>query len=387
MGEMARVLHLVESGGVYGAEQVILNLSEEMVLQGTYTPVIGSLVQGTAEKPELYEYARRRGLNTITVRVRNALMPVDALIAGTELRRRGIDLIHAHGYKPAVVGYQIQLTHRIPVIATCHLWFAGSRPPLKYRVMTLVERRAYRRFRRVVAVSSPIKQKLVGWGVAADRVEIIRNGIPVPRFAAINEDAVVRTRAELGLPDTGRLIVNVGRLDEQKNQEVLIRVIELIRKRGIDAYLAIVGEGPLHQALADSIASRGMDRAVYLLGFREDIGELLQCADVFALPSIDEGLPISLLEAMSVGVPVVVSAVGDVPAVIRHGVNGLLIDAGDVAGTADAIVRMLTDCGFAMSCGKRAVETITEGYSSGQMYEQYKRVYEECLDSRANRAG
>jgi glycosyltransferase involved in cell wall biosynthesis len=371
-----KILHLVDSEGVYGAEQVLLNIAAETERAGKYEPLVGCIVRNGDEPSALFEAARESGLPAVKVRLRNALLPGDALIAGTRLRRQGVFLTHAHGYKPSVVGAFMRACCGIEVVATCHLWYPGLRPPLKYRVMTRLERLAYRRYKAIVAVSEPIRQKLVGWGVPRERVHLIRNGIALERYAARNADRCEELRRSLRLGPEGKLILTVGRLVEQKNQRLMIDALGRTRLEGLDAHLAIAGEGPLRAALEAHIAARGLNGAVTLLGYRDDVREWMQAADLFALVSRDEGLPVCLLEAMASGLPAVASPVGDVPELICSEVEGLLVEPGDLEGCTAAFVRMLSDAAFARRCAQRALDKVRAHYSSAAMYREYERVYD-----------
>ncbi|MFH1144431.1 MAG: glycosyltransferase family 4 protein [Candidatus Eisenbacteria bacterium] len=372
------ILHLVDSGGVYGAEQVILNLASETARSARFEPLIGCIVRRAGEPNALLAAALARGLPAVRIPIRNARLPLDALAAGRRMRGRGVFLTHSHGYKPSVIAGILRAACGIEILATCHLWYPGAHPPLKYRIMTRLERRVYRRARAVVAVSEPIRERLIGWGVPADRVHVIANGIAVEQFAARDPASIERLRRALGLETGTKLILTVGRLEEQKNQPFMIEALGRVRRQGIDARLAIVGEGPGRAALEACIAREGLGGAVWLPGYRDDVAELMQAADIFALVSRDEGLPICLLEAMASRLPAVASPVGNVPALISSGSEGLLVGPDDLDACVAAFVHMLTDAEFARSCAARAFAKVQAHYSSAAMYGEYERLYALC---------
>ena len=138
-----------------------------------------------------------------------------------------------------------------------------------------------------------------------------------------------------------------------------------------------MGDGELREQLARQIASESLGDCVELAGFRSDVTRALLDADIFALPSHDEGMPISLLEAVAAGVPVIATAVGDVPKLIRHGDTGLIVAAGDPPGLARAILQVAADRDAAMARAERARRLLIAGYSSGAMFSGYARAYQE----------
>lgn len=379
MGTKTRVLHFIESGGIYGAESVIINLSREMAAAGRYEPVIGCIVQRDDEQVDLVHAASSRGMEAHRIKISNALVVLDLPRAARRLKDLGIDLIHCHGYKPSVFAFVIGLLTRIRVIATCHLWFIGTNAPLKMRVLIAVEKFLYRQFPAVVAVSEHITNILVSSGVKPERLRLICNGIPLADYRS---SAPRPTGGSLGIErieEHDVCVLNVGRLTEQKAQRDLISAAALARSTMKNLKVLIVGEGELRGALAQQIAAANLDQRVILLGFRSDIAVLLRRADIFALPSLDEGMPISLLEAMAARVPVIVTGVGDIPKLIADGKTGLIVNRRDPGGLAAAILTLAGDPVSRSALAVRAWQALNTSYSSGRMYDSYSRVYQEVL--------
>lgn len=377
-----RVLHFIDSGGIYGAEKVILNLAQEMQKDSMYCPVVGCIVQHTGGRVALADKARSLGIESIEIVINNKRFPLDLLSAARRLKKLGIDLIHSHGYKPSVFGYFISKLMAVPILATCHLWFAGANPPLKYRVMTRLEIFLYRFFRKIVCVSPHIKKILLAKGVCDHQLVVIDNGIEV-RDAASRMDGVSRrtARQALSLDDDDFVVLNVGRLSEQKGQRKIIELAELMRARNEPAVFLIAGEGEEREALEKAIADRQLQAFVRLLGFRDDIDDLLKAADVFFMPSLDEGLPISLLEAMANSVPVVVTPVGAIPQLVRHEQEGLLVDIDDIEAMYVALSKIRLEPHAMASLSENALRKIEQNYSSETMYRNYRCVYGELFSS------
>lgn len=375
-----RILHFIDSAGLYGAEQVILNLSREMSEARDFEPVVGCIVTTVDERSDLYDAAVAAGIEAFKLQIRNWLLPIDLLRVARRLRKAQICLVHSHGYKPSVFAYLMQVISGAPAMATCHLWFRPEQAPLRSRVMIWIERVLYRRFRIVVAVSDSIRCILVACGVPPSRVRLVPNGIDVSNFASLPESRA-SVREELGLDVNTLCVLNTARLTEQKSQWVLVEATAALRREGVAILTLIVGQGEDREILQQSIADLDVDDCVRLLGFRADVHRLLAAADVFALPSLEEGMPISLLEAVAARVPVVTTAVGDIPKLIRHGTSGWIVPKEDPKAMARSILQIRDDRSSARTIAGRAHELLVGTYVSRSMAAEYLSIYRNLCDS------
>jgi glycosyltransferase involved in cell wall biosynthesis len=195
----------------------------------------------------------------------------------------------------------------------------------------------------------------------------------------------VRVRNELGVSDDECLVVQVARLDTIKDHPTALRAVAQAASRRPGLRLFIVGDGPERSKIEREIERQSLQQRVRLLGMRSDVRRILAGADLFLLTSVSEGIPVTILEAMAAGVPIVATAVGGVPELIEHEVHGLLAPAGDAPALADALVRMADDeklrSRFATIAQHRAV---TE-FSEQSMIANYDRIYQGMLaGSRSN---
>ena len=383
-----KILHLVDSGGLYGAESVILTLSREMIRNGTFKPVIGCIVSRSNEQSDLFDRAREFGIPTVRVVIRNTRLPIDLTKFLFQCRKLGISLIHSHGYKPSVFAFIIRLISGIQVTATCHLWFMGDKRPLKQRVMTRMELFCYRFYPFITAVSQPIKSFLLKKGVQQQRVAVIKNGIFMedyprkrtfshPQRETLNGNASNESLVSWMLPETKKdIILNVGRLSPQKNQKSILHAAKQLKEEGHALLYFIVGEGEQRPLLEQQIIAQGLKKDVFMPGFCNDVNQLLKRASIFVLPSLDEGMPISLLEAVAVGIPVIVSPVGDIPELIVHGKTGLVVAPEDVNALSHGIDFILTHPEKASEMARRARLLLKKQFSSQAMYQYYTQVYE-----------
>lgn len=210
----------------------------------------------------------------------------------------------------------------------------------------------------------------------ASRLTVIPNGIDIGRFAGASGEGV---RAELGIPDGTLLIGVVGRLHPQKGHTDLFAALTLLREKGLTPTCLIVGSGASRDELEQAVASARLGDQVRFLGQRSDVPRLLAALDVLAMPSRWEGLPIALLEAMAMALPIVATRVSGVPDVIADGDNGLLVEAQQPPALAAALGRVLTDPALRARLARRALETVHERYDVRRTAAGYEALYIEAL--------
>ena len=376
-----RILHFVESSGLYGAEQVILNLSREMQAEGRFHPVVGCIVAHPEASDDLCDAALANGIEALKLVIPNSRLAFALPRAARLLREQRIALIHSHGYKPSVYGFMLNKMTGIKVMATCHLWFDTDKSPLKTRFMVGLEKYFYRSFPKVVAVSEPIQQVLLDSGIPRAATQVLKNGVSLPEVnLTIAEKSALR--AELGLELNSFCLLNTGRLTRQKSQATLIEAVALLAEQGRNVELVLVGQGPLETELRALVAELQLSARVHFVGFRSDVPRLLALADLFALPSLDEGMPMSLLEAAAVAKAIVTTEVGDIPKLIRHEQTGLVVPQQDPPALARAIARLMDDPELAQNLGQAAQAKMHSEYSSRAMGQSYHAIYQDLLAGR-----
>ena len=196
-----------------------------------------------------------------------------------------------------------------------------------------------------------------------------------------SSEAGTGLRKELGVGDRDPLILNVGRLTEQKGQIYLVRAMRTVADEMPGARLLIAGEGELEDELTAEVRRLNLQENVFFLGMRTDIPHLLDSVQIFALPSLWEGLSIALLEAMAASLPIVATRVSGTDQVLEDGRNGIVIEPRDQGAIARGLLALLSDRSMATTLGETARQKVESEHSSDRVAEQYLRVYDRIMSS------
>jgi glycosyltransferase involved in cell wall biosynthesis len=291
-------------------------------------------------------------------------------------RRDRIDVLHTHKYKDNILGALASIGRNIPhQVRTIHGApepFAGVsafKMSLYERLDGVVNRWAVD---RLLAVSGALKNPLVArFGV--DKVACIHNAIDVARIRVTRD--LLELREELGLDRRDFVVGTVGRLMPVKGLEVFLRAARIIKDQGTSAKFIIAGEGPLAGPLQALAQQYGLARDVRFLGHRRDSHDILGLLDLFVLPSLSEGIPLVLLEALALGRPVVATDVGGIPEVIEHGISGLLVPAGKPDDLAKGCLTVMDDSALAQRLGHAGRKRVEEAFSAEVLAENVANVY------------
>lgn len=307
---------------------------------------------------------------------------LDAAMPGAlaaHLRRHGTRIVHAHQCTAWFYAALSRLLHAPPrLLLEEHGRFHPEVDrPLRRGLNRLLLRRLTHRF---VAVSADIRERLAAYeGLPRDAIEVVPNGVPAPvRLAPAARTAL---RATLGLPPDAFVVGTVGRFDPIKNLPLLVDALARAAPRLPQLHALLVGDGAELAAVRSRVAEAGLAERVCLTGFRADARELTQCMDLFVLSSHSEGLSIALLDAQAAGVPAAVTAVGGNPDVVVHGETGWVVDPGDAAALAGAIVTAGGDPRLRASLGTAAVRRHAERFDWDAMLRRYRELYRGMLRS------
>ena len=365
-----RVLHLISSGGMYGAEAMLLNLASAQTRFGC-KPIIGVFENTHVPHIELAKAANERGLEVEIIPCRGRLdLKTMHTIRGF-IRSNGVCLVHGHGYKSNLYGFLSARQLGVPFVATCHLWTGASRIVRLYEYLdSLILRRA----QRVIAVSDAIGDSLRKARIQREKISVIYNGTDLQE----RQNCQPTLREELGAG--GRVIVGtVGRLETQKGFEYFIKAAKEVLAEFPEVLFIIAGEGSLRSRLERMIREMGLASKILLLGKRTDMAGVYASLDMFVLASIDEGMPMTVLEALAARRPVVATNVGALEKLIIPERTGMLVEPRDVLGLRDAMLRCLRNPSFARDLGRNGEEHVRTSFSSDGMARSYLNVYRQVL--------
>jgi glycosyltransferase involved in cell wall biosynthesis len=293
------------------------------------------------------------------------------------LRRERVDLIHAHQYTPFFYALAARLLYRRPaVLFTEH---GRHYPDYPRRKRIVANRLLLQRRDRLVGVGQSVRQALIdNEGLPAGRVEVIYNGMDLSAYSGRGADRQA-VRRELGVGPDDVVILQVARLDYLKDHATAVRMMAQVVKCRADVRLLVVGEGPERPGIEELVRQLNVGDQVRLLGLRSDVARLLGAADLCLLTSISEGIPLTVIEAMAAGLPVVATRVGGLGEMIDDGVHGLLAPAGDPAALAACVLRLAGDPGLRAALGRAGRGRAEATFSEGRMHEQYLGLYREML--------
>lgn len=303
------------------------------------------------------------------------------------LLRGRFDIVHTHSSKAGALGRaaSVLTPWREVRVHTPHTFafnFTAQFSARKRRLFLGIERVLGRFTHRLIHVGPSERDEGLALGIVPpERAVVVENGIdPAPYRLADRE----RIRAELGLAEQDRLVLAVGLLNEAKGHPDLIEAARLLRDREQETpasrtVFAIVGDGSMRSELEASIEAASLGDRFLLLGYRTDVPDVLAACDVFAMPSLWEGMPYVVLEAMASGRPVIASDVNGCRDLVRSGETGVLVPAGAPSDLADAVAALLSDEPRRSSLGAAGRALVLASYSVDAMIDRYVDLYQQLV--------
>lgn len=358
------ILHIVAPAACGGLERVVQMLSTGLVASGQEVHV--ACVSTDAAMPEPFVaplIARGVQIHPITVAARGYGHEREAI--GGLCRRLRPAAVHTHGYRPDVIDAGVPRRAGIPVVTTAHGFTGGS---WRNRVYEYLQRRAFRRFDAVVAVSRPLGERLVRAGMSPQRLHVIpnawcRSAPALERHAA---------RAALGLAQEGFVVGWVGRLSAEKGPDVLLEALPAISS--LPLTVCLIGDGIDRPALVARAAQLRIADRIRWLGAVPNAERVFPAFDVCVLSSRTEGTPVVLFEAMGAGVPVVTTSVGGVPDVVSPA-EALLVPSEAPEKLAAAIREIHEYPAAAARRAGAAADRLAREFTVGPWLERYLEIY------------
>lgn len=317
---MRPVVQLRSSAGLYGADRMVLALDRHLPDAGQAS-LLACIDNHHLGHSPLHDEARRRQQKAELLPSKGRLDPGAVSALRGLLRSSRAQCVHAHDPKSVVYAWLATRGLDCSCVATTHGWIETS---AAMRLYNRIERALLKRYDAVVAVARPQIDDLVAAGVDRGRIHPIANGIELPERASQQERLLARRHFHCEPEDT--VFAAIGRLAPEKNLSLLLRAMARVGS-GAPIRLLIAGDGPEFGALALLVEALGLHSQVMMPGTLDDCAPVYAAMDVLALPSLSEGMPLVVLEALAAGKPVFATAVGEVPALLAHAPCSRLLPA------------------------------------------------------------
>jgi glycosyltransferase involved in cell wall biosynthesis len=301
------------------------------------------------------------------------------------IRRIRPHILHTHTAKAGAVGRLAALlagNARPPIVVhTFHGHvLRGYFDPVRTAGFRLLERWLARSSTALVAVSPQVRDDLVALGVATrERFAVVRVGIELEQRVAAEANGRGESRRILGIGPDRFAVGWIGRMTGVKRTEDVLHAFRRLRDRGVDACLCMIGDGPDRAAVERTAHELGIMRDTLFLGYQEEVAPFYAAFDAMILPSINEGTPVSAIEALAAGRPVVATRVGGVPDVVREGEDGFLVEPGDIDALADRLARLAADPELRERLGAAGRARVIPRYSVERLVDDVDLLYRSLL--------
>jgi len=286
------------------------------------------------------------------------------------------DIVHAQTRVTQVLAWMVFKKYKIAYVSTCHGFF---RPHIGRRLFGFWGR-------RVIAISDAVREHLVNdFKVKKENIRLINNGIDIDKFQRhISEKEKKAYKLRIGIKK-GPVIGVIARLSPVKGHKYLFLAASILVKKYPDLQLLIIGDGPSKRDLIELAISLGIGKSTFIEESTLNTNVALSVMDVFVLPSVQEGLGLSALEAMAAGIPVVASNVGGVYSLIKDSVTGLLVEPKDSQGISSAVSRVLDDKKLTLKLVENARAMVSEKFLLSLMANNVEALYKEVVDDKTQK--
>jgi glycosyltransferase involved in cell wall biosynthesis len=385
--EPIRILRVIARLNMGGPAIHVSNLAAGLEPRGYETTLVaGSLARGEDSMAFL---AERLGIPVLTVpELQREVSPIDD--ARSVRRMRDIirelrpHILHTHTAKAGAIARAAALVSgeaRPPILVhTFHGHvLKGYFDPVRTVFFKEVERSLARVTDALVAVSPEVRDELVAAGIAPrEKFAVIRLGIPLEERLG-DATADLDYRQLYGIPEQAFVVGWVGRMTDVKDTDAVLEIVGAARAKGLDVALVMVGDGPDRERLEQLAHDLGIARSTFFVGYQPEVAGYYELFDAFLLPSVNEGTPVSAIEALASGTPVVATRVGGVPDVVRDGEDGFLFEPGDTDAAAERLARLASDPALGATLGESGRERVLERYSVARLVDDVDRLYRSLL--------
>jgi glycosyltransferase involved in cell wall biosynthesis len=363
------ILQLISSSGFFGAENVVLELSTELNKMG-HSVTIGIFNNHHKPNLDLMQQAMNYGLETHVFDCRQRIDLKTIRLISSYVKNNGIDIVHTHEFKSNVYAKLSALVTKKPLLSTCHNWIDSN---LKMHFYNSLDKRLLKHVNAVIPVSRPVQELLFTAGISRKKITLIENGINIEKFNTYVDE--LKLKNELCIDPDQIIIGTVGRLSNEKGHRYLIEAAKKILMVKKNCVFLLIGDGDFKSKLKESARKLNLGDKIIFAGKRLDVPQLLSIMDIFVLPSLLEGQPMALFEAMAAKKPIVATKVGDVSKILRQGICGMLVPPSNADAIAEAVLTLIASTDKAGLMASLAYSEVSEKYSSKQMANKYLDVY------------
>jgi glycosyltransferase involved in cell wall biosynthesis len=390
--EPIKVLRVIARLNVGGPALHVAYLTAGLAERGYETTLVaGTLARGEESMASVSE-ARGVRIETLPALHREigVLRDAQAILRLARLiKEERPTILHTHTAKAGAVGRIAALLAgdaRPPIVVhTFHGHvLRGYFNPLTTLGFRTLERWLARVTTALVAVSPEVRDDLVKLHVApASKFTVVRLGIELDERTDVDANVRAETRRQLGVADDAFIVGWVGRMTAVKRTDDVVRALRGLVDRGVDAYLCLVGDGPDRDHLEQYAHDLGVVKRCLFVGYQEDVARFYSAIDALLLPSVNEGTPVSVIEALAAQRPAVATRVGGTPDVIRDGVDGFLVEVGDAEALSERLAELAVDPERRAQMGASGRERVLGRYAVERLVDDIDRLYRTLLDARA----
>ncbi len=297
------------------------------------------------------------------------------------VRKNRIDIIYSHDMRANLASYLLTRFNNLPWIVHQHGWL-GQTHTGKWRIYEAIDKKLIRHAKLVITGSSVAEKEVRSAGM--QRVALVPNAIEIPDKPGIYETEAKKIREKYAI-QSGELVVGiVGRVHPGKGHNVLLESMAELLINGVNTKLMVVGDGEELEELKRITHRYGIEKEVVFTGYVADVRPYISAMDILAVPSLKESLPLTALEAMAMGKPVIGSNAGDLPALLDNGKCGYLVPIGNSSALADSVLKMSASAKIRKRMGYTARRKIEENYSIESMVASLQKLIRETADARGN---
>ena len=368
------ILYLTSPVTLAGVERVILTYLDHCN-RSIFNVIIVAFINAARVADNAFiREVQRRGIAIEVIPLTRAfdLSNIGEVIRN--IKRYKIDLLHSHGYRADIVGVLAARLARRPIVSTVHGWTPISR---KLKLYEYIDKKCLRLFNKILTVSTEIKRELEKSGIDPSKIVKIHNAVTIQNHCSYPGEKTLRE--DLKFDKDTRLIGMVGRLSPEKGGEYFLMSCKELFKKYQDLKAIILGDGPERRYLENFSKELGINNKVFFLGHRSDVERVYTALDILVVPSITEGVPMVVLEAMAFSKPVVATNVGGVSEIIDDRKTGLLVTPKDPDDLTKKITFLLDNMNFSQALGMKAKALVEDKFNAVHWAREIENHYSVIL--------